>query len=284
MQLLRIDVKDSGLLVIYCKRSKNNVDFDIYSPYGFGGILAWGSNVAESLKVFEEWMLNNSIISAYLMGHPVLMEAAPQFFTSNRSAFVLDLAQSEDELWLNLGSGHKYELKKLNKDLDISITDDKEELFSVFPRLYANTLTRVGAGDSYHFTADTLQTLTFEKNTMILGARIKDELHAVIMINFTNHCAEYYINATDDSGRHLTRLLLWDAVKRLKKLGVEEFHLGGGATEGDHLEAFKRRMGGTRVLIPVYRKVVNQGKYNELCAAHHKDAEDLSYFPIYWKN
>jgi hypothetical protein len=67
-------------------------------------------------------------------------------------------------------------------------------------------------------------------------------------------------------------------------MNIPLFNLGGGATEGDQLEAFKRRFGGIQSTINVFRKIVDPLKYLELCTEYDKDSSDLSYFPIYWKS
>jgi len=282
IELLHIHAKDSGLFAIYCKRSKDNLHYDIYSPYGFGGILFWGAQPDWIAKAFEAWLVQHNIVAAYLMAHPVIGIRYNEL-VSQRTSFVMDLTRSEVELWQGLGSGHKYELKKMIKDSSISLTDDKHELMEVLPLLYNNTLNRVGATHTYYLNEATLIDLAFDENTMVLGAKINGTIHAIVMINYVESVAEYFINATDEAGRNLTKLLLWDGIKRLKAKQVKMFNLGGGAQEGDQLEAFKRRMGGKQVSIPVYKKIVDSFQYNKLCEQFGKDSNDVSYFPSYWK-
>jgi hypothetical protein len=281
IQMLCIDGNNSGLVAVYCKRSKDNENFDIYSPYGFGGMLFWGTQDDLILNAFECWLIKNKIVTAYLMAHPVLGHGNQ--LIGHRTSFVLDLTRSEQELWLALGSGHKYELKKNLKDNSISITDDKHEIMEVLPLLYRNTLNRVGASNAYYFNEETLNDLVFHENTMVLGAKIDGIIHATIMINYAESVAEYFINATDEIGRNLTRLLLWVGINRLRANEIRLFNLGGGAHEGDQLEAFKRRMGGKQVSIPLYRKIVDTLQYKKLCEHFGSDPNDLSYFPSYWK-
>ncbi len=282
IEMLRIHTNDSGLIAIYCKRSKDNSNYDIYSPYGFGGILFWGNQHEWITKAFESWLLQHNIITAYLMAHPVIGSEYNELIP-HRTSFVLDLTRSEEELWQGLGSGHKYDLKKIIKDSAISITDDKREIMEALPSLYNNTLNRVGATDAYYFNEATLKDLAFDEYTMVLGAKINGTIHAIIMINYVESVAEYFINATDEVGRNLTRLLLWDGIKRLKANQVKMFNLGGGAQEGDQLEAFKRRMGGKQVSIPIFKKIVDVFQYNKLCEQFGNDPNDTSYFPSYWK-
>lgn len=282
--MLSIKNAVSGVILIYIKRSRNNAAFDIYSPYGFGGILFWGDAISSILPAFESWMRANQIITAYLMAHPVVGNLAEELFFYPRTAYVLALSASEEELWRGLASSHTQELKKLFKDSGISVTDNKDEIKAVLPTLYRDTLDRVGAGSAYFFNDETLSGLVHDQYSIVLGAKVNGIIHAVVLINFSSACAEYFINATDEQGRHLTRLLLWEAIKKLKALGIPEFNLGGGSSEGDQLEAFKKRFGGVSKGIPLYRKIVDKDQYQALCKEYGKDPEELSYFPPYWKN
>src|SRR5258705_11569517 len=99
---------------------------------------------------------------------------------------------------------------------------------------------------------------------MVLGAILKEEIKAVIIVNYTQECAEYFLNAANEDGRSMTRSLLWEAIQRLKLLGVKKFNLGGGAIEGDQLENFKKRMGGDMTPISVYKKIINPEMYHKL--------------------
>ena len=281
--MLSIRYNDSGLVVIYSKRSRNDIDIDMYSPYGFGGILIWGVDHQFIVKSFETWMQKNNIVTAFLMSHPVFDNDGNNQFVRLRSSYVLDLSSSEEDLWLNMGDSHRYELKKLSKDTKITITDDKTEILKVLPALYKNTLARVGAASTYFFSEETLHNLCHYMNTIVLGGKIGGKINAVVIICFSGECAEYFINATDTEGRNLTRLLLWEGIKKVRSFGILKFNLGGGAAEGDQLEAFKKRFGGTQVAIPLYRKIVDQDLYNNLCKSYNKDSNDVTYFPPYWK-
>ncbi len=284
IELLKICDSANGIIIIFSKRSKIPGYFDIYSPYGFGGIISWGNDLENIYSGLSNWLKCNNVVTAFLMAHPVFTSSNDKHLESHRSAFVIDLSKSIDELWENLGDGHKYEIKKITKKSAFILTDDKQAIFNKLPLLYTETITRVGAGSPYYFSTSTLQDLTFNESSLVLGAMIDDEIKAVIMISYTKECAEYFLNASSEDGRIMTRSLLWDAIKKLKFLGVKKFNVGGGAIEGDQLEHFKKRMGGYKVPISVYKKTINQEMYNKLCSTFCIGDVDTSYFPPYWKN
>lgn len=283
LEMLSMRTSNSGLVAIFVRRSKNGVDYDIYSPYGLGGLLLWGGECRVIWEAFETWMQENRIVTAFLMAHPGFESQKDEHFVRFRSSYLLDLSTSEENLWTNLAISHKQELRKLLEDRRITITENKADIMKIFPRLYEDTLTRVGAGSAYFFTEGTLSELVNGTNSVVLGGKVNGVIRAVVLIVYSNSCAEYFINAADLEGRHLTRLLLWIAIKRLQSLRIPKFNLGGGVTEGDALEAFKKRFGGEKVLIPVYRKVVDVDRYSSLCEEYGVDANDSGYFPPYWK-
>ncbi|QNL20594.1 GNAT family N-acetyltransferase [Hyphobacterium sp. CCMP332] len=283
ISLLRIDFNDSGAISVFSKRSKDGTAQDIYTPYGFGGIIFWGTESDSVELTMLDWFKSQNVATAYLMSHPLFGGKPSDLFECNRTSFLLDLRLSEDQLWSSMAKGHKYELKKVYKDLSIAINSDKGLIISKLPKLYADTLDRVGAGENYHFKEQTLLELIDLDSTIALAGTINGEVHAVVILLSNKNCAEYFINATDDKGRNLTRLLLWEGIKSLKAKGILKFNLGGGASEGDHLEAFKRRFGGEKSLIPVYKKIVDRQTYLDLCDRICKGPIDSDYFPAYWK-
>src|SRR5258705_8015526 len=71
IELLKILDKTSGIIITYSKRSKISDYFDIYSPYGFGGIISWGNNLENVYSSLFNWLKSNNVVTAFLMSHPV---------------------------------------------------------------------------------------------------------------------------------------------------------------------------------------------------------------------
>ena len=279
IELLKLTLGQSGLLTTFYRRTINGRDIDVVSPYGFGGFSVWGDDWKPCKNRLYDWLASAGIVSAYLVGSPTSDLGA----SSGRTAYLLDISVSEETLLRNMAASHRTELKKLVADTSLSVTDDHTTIMPVFIQLYRQTLARVGASATYRFSEQTLQDLCLTSNALLLACTVSGKVVAsTLMLRCGGH-AEYFINATQTDGRHLTRLLIWESIRRLKSLGVSTIHLGGGAEEGDNLEAFKRRLGGTRVVIPAYKSIINSTVYEKLCHAHGYSGSDHSYFPIYWK-
>lgn len=279
IELLKLTLGQSGLLTTFYRRTLNGSDIDVVSPYGFGGFSVWGDEWTLCKHRLYDWLASAGIVTAYLVGSPSSDLGA----ASGRTAYLLDISTSEETLFRNMASSHRTELKKLLADTSISVTDDRTKIMPVFIQLYQQTLARVGASASYRFSAQTLQELCLTSNALLLACTVSGRIVATTLMLRSGRHAEYFINATRTDGRHLTRLLIWESIRRLKSLGVSTIHLGGGAKEGDNLEAFKRRLGGKRVVIPAYKSIINLTAYEKQCRAHGCSGGDHSYFPIYWK-
>jgi hypothetical protein len=269
-----------SLAITFCRRSKREGMWDIYSPYGFGGISFSGEGCA-LVSEMEDWFRSQGIVTAFLMGHPEFNGSGCGVLKEHRTTFVLDLAVPTETLWKQMASGHKYEIKKSEKE-GVEVISDPDRIFSVFPSLYSATIERVHASAVYDFSVSTLKSLIYSPSCIALGAFSGERMLAAVLVAYVDTCAEYLINAALPEGRGHTRLLLWQAIQKLKSANVGKFHLGGGAAEGDSLEQFKRRIGGKQTAVPVYRAVLDQDKYESLVREFGGPDSGSAYFPPYW--
>jgi hypothetical protein len=76
-------------------------------------------------------------------------------------------------------------------------------------------------------------------------------------------------------------MLIWAAVRELKRLGVPTLNLGGGVSEGDSLAEFKRRFGAKQVPLRHVKQVYRPGRYRQLSQRVGADPAAQGYFPAY---
>jgi hypothetical protein len=279
---------DKGKLVCCLSfREKRSGSLDIYTPYGFGGIILECSQGNESL-FYDAWLTfakQHDFVTAYIQQHPLLTDCSKwgSDIYDHHRVYEIDLRLPIDELWKNLQKGHRYEVNKLLKSTSVQISSDKESLSELIMPLYQSTIERVGASNTYNFSEQTLQFLCETTQCLMFGASIQGKIEAIIIVVYNGEIAEYFLSATSNEGRIYTRLLLWEAIKALKKKGIHSINLGGGLKTDDSLDAFKRRFGGKHHTLKVIKQVINENKYNELCTDFGCSAEyDNKYFPPYW--
>ncbi|MEQ9187354.1 MAG: GNAT family N-acetyltransferase [Cryomorphaceae bacterium] len=285
IRLLLVESGGSVIACTYLERSKEGKTKDLYSPYGFGGFYASGTDVGleRAYESIISFFRRNEVTTLYLMGHPILGNGLSQA-VSHRTSFSLDLDLGTDELLAKMRPNYRNEIRRLEEATDHELLFGNESLASSLMDLYYETLDRVGASSSYFFSRETLLELSSRDNCLLIGVSKEDNIMAVLMVLYTPDCAEYFINASDEQGRSYTKLLLWEATKSLIQMKVKTFHLGGGSSEGDHLEAFKRRFGGRKHSIPIWKEVLNQNVYGEICKSFGVAPSDNGYFPAYWKS
>lgn len=283
--LLRCVDGDNGLLVCYSYRKGHEGVKDVYSAYGFGGIELWGAQSSAVYRSFTDYLRGQGVVTMYFLSHPCSSVQHSDVAQPYRTCYLIDLTQSEDELWARLNSGHRYEIKKSLKLTGLEISSDYHLWVNDFIRLYYQTIDRVGASPVYRFSEETLLRLAQHPGSILLGALVDHKLEAAVLLLSEQGIAEYFINAATPSGKFLTRLLLWKGMIQLKMDGNQIFNLGGGATESDDLDTFKRRFGGHAAAVYLVKDILNQDEYASLCSAYCS-ADDLArgLFPPYYYN
>lgn len=280
INLLKISNDKSSLILCYTSRSKINIQSDIYSIYGFGGLMFSGEKNEHLYRELSDYLQSKSVTTTFLMIHP---KDHNDFFIENyRTTYVVDLKLELDELWKKIHSNHKYEINRFKKANECFISFDKNELFNEFKILYKETITRVSASSVYDFSDEELHSLFMSPLSFVSGMIFDDKIQCVVIF-LTNHgWSEYFINASTEIGRVATRLLIWESIIKLKESGVKYLNLGGGVAEGDQLDSFKRRFGGDSRFSGIFKSIINQTQYNSLCE-HFKVDLSTNYFPSYWK-
>lgn len=279
----RDDASDSAVVCTYTTRSKDGVFIDVYSPYGFGGIYAFGAKegCASLIDEVRTHLIEECAVTSFLMGHP-LMGPDHDLFEGHRTAYLMHIGNLDDA-WSGMRPNYRNEIMKLEKDGDHEVIFDKSRLVPALMDLYFETLERVGASNTYYFSKTTLGLLMQSDTCTLVGVDVKGKIPAVIMLLNNHYCAEYFINASDTDGRLYTKQLIWEGVKKLHDRGCSTFNLGGGAQEGDFLESFKRRFGGEKRVIPLWKDILMSGRYQELCETYDAAPSSADYFPAYWK-
>lgn len=281
---------ESGKIAIPLSVRKKEFGYpEIVSPYGFSGFA--GSDAVlltkDLKKQFYDMCISEEYITVFIMQHPLVKlptEIWGDCMGSRHVLYFMDLARDIEELWGNMSHGHRYEIKKNEKNIGVRLITDKAVLKDLFKVLYRETLDRVNASAIYNFSNETFDMLIGSEQTFLVGVESEGTIEAISLFLYTGHSAEYFLNASSLSGRQYTRLLLWSAIRELKTRGIRYLHLGGGIRNEDALGEFKSRFGGTVVSSQIIKKILLPQGYDYLCSRYLKATtlkED--YFPPYWR-
>ncbi len=286
--LLSIEYGKSKLLCVLSKREKLHGYTEIYTPYGYGGIVIFAE------KFFEEdfrfaWVnycKKCSYVCSYILLHPTLRlnnDWGGDLFNHHKT-YKINLDNDIDYLWSKLKKGHKYEIKKCKKNINFSIINDSNDLTEPVKKLYYDTIKRVGASEVYSFSERTIEKIINSKSVLTLGAKIDHKIEAVVVMPYTNYISEYFLSASSFKGKSYTRNLIWEAIKIFKEKKISTFNLGGGIKTNDQLCDFKRRFGGEEYSLQVLKEVHDINRYKDICNKLGFDAKSKDgFFPPYWK-
>ena len=288
---------------LFNENSKYQDFFDVISPYGYPGILL--NESAASAPEFIELAMDRlisafrdrGICSAFLRLHPILHShlneiLSPEICKLTGETVSINLKLPEAEIWHQTRPEHRTKINKCKRAGMTAKMVDFEAYIHEFIEIYKETMTRVGAAESYYFSYDYFSQLS----------RLGEKLHLCIVELegqvtcaglFTECCGivQYHLGATKNEFLKIApSKLLFDYVRFwAKERGNEVFHLGGGLGGAkDSLYHFKAGFSKQRHNFLTLHLIPDPQKYHHLLvdrANHLKmEAENLlktNFFPAY---
>ncbi len=266
-----------GLSLTFTFCIRRHLDsLDIFSPYGYGGLSC--PDIMKGISFLERWGKLNKFTTAYFTFTPT--PPTPPSINrqlNKRTIFFLETGRGYKQI---RSSYSKNILDKLEMPTEeLSFIDDIRLHKTDFAAMYRETMDRVGARGIYYFSDSTIDKLISAASTLGVGLMSNGKLQAASLFVTGGTTAEYFINCSKDSGRSYSAHLLDRAVINLCKMNFQYLNLGGGAKEGDGLEAFKRRFGGIKYDLFSYPLIFDSEKYERLCSAAPMNS---AFFPRYY--
>ena len=164
------------------------------------------------------------------------------FEETARYTYVIDLAQSEEELWGALRENIRRESRKARKQLTIETTTDIEACIKLIGKSYARQ------GNPNPFDSQPMRRLDAAcaqrgRREILVARDESGALHAALYLVWDSKVTYYLAGGADPelrtSGAH--SLLVWEAILRSKARSVE-FDMTGSMVES--IERFFRAFGG----------------------------------------
>lgn len=283
IHLIEIRSPSSSILCTYYERTKDGEHYDICSPYGYGGLHLSGdrSELASLSNELVKFFKKQEYVALFQMGQQV-EASTPNFIRPHRSSYILDISNIE-ETWRRMNKNYRNEVNQFRNNSSLKFVIDKQLLKEPFKELYYQTLKRVNANSSYHFSKETLDQILDSDVSMLAGVEDSGTIEIVDLFLCKGGHAEYFLNASSVHGRAYAKPLIWNAAETLSDLSFSTLHLGGGVKENDSLSDFKRRFGSAPIQIAVWKEVIQPKTYDKLCRQYQvKDSKSQRYFPAYW--
>lgn len=253
---------------------------DIVKPFGFSGFVGNGE-VPDFKYHWKDFARQRNYVCGYLGLNP-MFDYSSHFDQEEvyhyDNVYVLDLTLTADELWSNLSSNRKRQLKDWDKILpDLIVV--KPKLTEFFLANYVEFFRRKGADEFYLFSPKTLSFLFSHDEILMVGAQNSGRIEAVSVFAYTADVGEYLFNVSLPDCKDHTAALLWYGISHMKSLQVPLFNLGGG--RGGIAES-KRRYGGMNLPLKCIKEVYDPDTYGKLCRRTNIDPNsETGYFPAY---
>lgn len=257
--------------------------FDAISPYDFCGPRLNGEPADRVWPALCAWASEQGILAAFFRFHP--FHGEPEAW---RGFDGLEIAQSSQNVVIELNdTDMMLSACKATVPRDMKVAQRagvtcefcpiSPEGLDAFVSLYLQTMDQLGAADFYRFPRAFFDALAAElgDSCALATARWNGRIVACSLILLDGATAYYYLTGFDREARRARpmNLLVFEAACRLRKMGFERFHLGGGSPS---LLAFKERFGPGRVPYYVGRAVFDQTRYSDLTRGVQTD-----FFPAY---
>ncbi len=271
---------------------------DSVSPYGYSTPLISPSQdmLPDFLNAFGQAARQRGIVTTFFRLHPLLtldhlaLRKFGQLIRHGETVY-FDLAQSKEELWSQVSTNHRRNIKKLVR-LGFRISFDDWTRLPDFINLYHATMRRVEAGDAYFFSREYFEDLR---------AKLGDRLHLACVLTKTGTVAaaglfvstdgivQYHLGGTSPAYLSLApfKLVIDFMWRWAQERSQRALHLGGGVggTE-DSLFHFKAGFSSTRGEFYSYRLIVDheRNRILEQAAGIQNSSSDLkqsAFFPRY---
>jgi hypothetical protein len=277
--------------------------FDLITPYGYGGpliICKTNSNlkVKESLNIFMreyfEYAMRKKYVCEFIRFHPVIRNW--ELFQENFQEMILldhvndtiyiDLSNNLDNIWQGIRKGHKYNIKKTERDdCEIKILlKPSESDIDEFISLYYSTMDRCHALKKYYFPSLFIKDHFSRLSASIIRIEYGGQLIGSSMFLNGDSFVHYHLSGSDNTirGIYPSEILIWNAIKWAKEKNFLNLHLGGGLRTEDSLFNFKK--GFSKNVAPFYtgKIVFNNEQYFALTKANINSLNtNNGFFPSY---
>lgn len=271
---------------------------DLSTPYGYGGAIVRAVEdggscdlLAQFLEAFDAECSQRGVVSEFIRLHPLLGNASiypPDDLHAEHDTVVVDLSQSETELWRGIRKGHKSSIRKAQRAGVEIVFDDT--YFDAFVGLYRSTMKRQNASASYRlpgaFFRETLDTL--EEAALLACALLGGHVVSAAIFLMCSPFGHYHYSGSSQEGLAVcaNHALIHRVMHELRERGLRTLHLGGGLSPDDSLHRFKSGFSPLRGRFYTWRRIHDREAYTRLVETRQAEVAqdavlDPSFFPLY---
>ena len=223
------------------------------------------NSVVDYLRTIGADMIIPATTNSIFRTYPDGADAAPY------GSYIIDLTQPEDVLWHNIQRIMRQNINTAKKNGVIirNGSDDLEAAHKLIVETFKRSnLPFMGFKEFIRFVEG------LGNNSKILIADYNNTPQSYTVFGFSNYCAyAIYAGNIDNQHQGASKLLLWEAMRHFKNLGVQCYDFVGArinpekGSKQDALSSMKRRFGATLKQGFIWKYSINPLKYKLYCLA-----------------
>jgi len=267
---------------------EENKYYDFATPYGYGGWIIEGDQPAPLFEAYNQWAVNNGIVSEFVRFHPMLknhINCKDYYQVVELGEVVhIDLI-SPESIWENFSGKNRNVIRKAMKN-DVRIYNGRfPQAYEQFVSIYNETMDKDRADDYYYFQKEFYDSLLNDlpQNAQVFFAEKDGVVIASSIMLAANGRMNYHLSGSRREYSHLaaTNLLLYQAALWGYENGCRTLYLGGGVGSGnDNLFKFKRAFNkGNLNHFYIGKKIHDREMYDWLTSM--RNVTGSSFFPEY---
>lgn len=272
--------------------------FDLVTPYGYGGPIFTSFEEGKKEKLldefstaFQEYCLENNIVSEFIRFHPVINNAidfqSMYKIEKVRKTVGTNTRDYTDPITSEFSKSTRKTIRRiLSLGVSYKVTEKPNNIDS-FKEIYYKTMDRNKASSYYYFDDSYFnKCMEFFKDSIILievfysGKVIASGFYFVYNKMIHAHLSG---TLTDYLKLSPAYIIKYATVKWALENGVDLIHYGGGTTDSDSdlLYQFKRKFGkNTEFDFYIGKKIWNLQIYNKMNQIVNAD-KSSNFFPLY---
>lgn len=281
---------------VYIVKKIGSTDcYDICSPYGYSGVWCTQDCTKDNLINFRKQFIKliaekRNCITEFIRFNPYLdQNLCKEVFNSvkvkNTYGVKFDQDTTYEQIFRSCSKNHRRAVTKALKD-DYQYMFKKLDSESVilFKKMYTSTMSTVKATPYYYFNDEYFDELVKMESSFICTATLNNQtvLGSSIFLIYGEN-VHYHLSATttDSEHKNASNFILDCVVRLCIKNSYKCLHLGGGVTEGDSLEMFKKSLSNTEFNYCFAKNVLNQEVFDKLCSNLDTHTVCTTHFPPY---
>lgn len=262
---------------------------DLTSVYGYGGpLIIYDKWSLDYLDVLFDVMRQMGVVSVFSRMHPLFdcdVAGLKQYTTKVSDVPIIDTGVQRTTL-ATYRKGHRNDIKKLLKlGFHTEIDDDCRHL-DEFIEIYYQSMKYLGARDYFFFSKDFFENLivAMDFKLMLSFVRLGDEYVCATLNIITGKIMHAHLTGDLKEYRDLSPGKLDYALTHEWALnnGVKSIILGPGRSqENDTLLRFKQGFGRITQSLSIFKKIINEHAYKDICEKKNIDVDKTEFFPAY---